>query len=117
MMSRQRSAAKCGDGVVVGRLLVSPTRRTGRAAAFFLYIFISFSRTVHTFRHSHGDDGGGRVLAKINWKTAARPLPAVIISRERQHAHTHDDGGGGSNRMASDISGSSGSSGNNILVP
>ncbi|KAE9539746.1 hypothetical protein AGLY_004998 [Aphis glycines] len=34
-----------------------------------------------------------------------------MISRERQHAHTHDDGGGGSNRMASDISGSSGSSG------
>lgn len=28
----------------------------------------------------------------------------MIISRARQHAHTHDDGGGGSNRGYSDIS-------------
>lgn len=56
MMSRQRSAAKCGDGVVVGRLLVSPTRRstrrTGRAAAFrfrfFFYIYLFISRELFT---------------------------------------------------------------------
>jgi len=42
----------------------------------------------------------------------------MIISRARQHAHTHDDGGGGSKRGYSDISGSSGkSSSNDVVVP
>ena len=106
MMSRQWSAAKCGDddgrrsSAASLTYAIYETRTSG-----FGFIFLFLANC--SLFHSRDDDGGGRVSAKINSKTRARPLPAVmIISRARQHAHTHDDGGGGSNRGYSDISGS-----------
>jgi hypothetical protein len=120
MMSRQWSAAKCGDDDGRRSSAASLTyaiyeTRTSGFGSVFIYLFLANC----SLFHSRDDGGGGRVSAKINQKTAARPLPAVmIISRARQHAHTHDDGGGGSNRGYGDISGSSGkSSSNDVVVP
>jgi len=82
MMSRQWSAAECGD--CGGRQPVSPTRAyaiSGRAVSGFFYFD---SRELFSLFHSRDDDGRTHVSPQ---KIIGKPLPA-IISRAHQHAHT-----------------------------
>jgi len=107
MMSRQWSAAECGD--CGGRQPVSPTRAyaiSGRAVSgFFLFWF---SRTVLTFSQSRRRRTDARVSAKNNRKTAA----SDYITRAPTRTHTTT-----TTAVVTAASGSSGSSSSSIVVP